>query len=112
MTATTTRPRPKLAHIESLAAKLADAREQRKAWERKEAELVKKLVQAHQAGVAPTKFTTHGWNFSYQNGRETITYLSAVRAKIQKIQEDAKADGQYTVNIGEPFWKIVPAKED
>jgi hypothetical protein len=111
MTATIARPRPKLAHIEGLAAKLADARSQRKQWEAVEAELSKKLVEAHTAGVAATKFTTHGWNFSYQGGRKTVVYLSAVKAKIQKIQDDAKADGQYTVNVGEPSWKIVPAKE-
>ena len=113
MTATLTKPgKVKLAHIDVLALQLADARAQRKLWEDKEAALVEKLVQAHEAGVAPTKFTSNGWSFTFQTGRQTVQYPDAVAAEIKFIQAAAVEAGITTIKIGKPFWKIVPAKEE
>jgi hypothetical protein len=113
MTATLTKPakRP-VAHVDQLAQQLADARNQRKAWEQKEAELVEKLVAAHAAGVAPTKFTSHGWSFCFQEGRKTVVYPEAVTSAVKALQAQAVEAGITETRIGSPFWKIVPAKEE
>jgi hypothetical protein len=113
MTATLTRTAKKpVTHIEQLAAKLADARDQRKAWEQKEAELVEQLVAAHTAGVAPTKFVTHGWSFTFQEGRKTIVYPPAVTEAVKALQAQAVDAGITETRIGKPFWKVTPSKED
>jgi hypothetical protein len=100
-----------LAHIESLAAKLADAREQRKMWETKEAALVEQLVAAHEAGVAPTKFATGGWSFTFQEGRKTVVYPEAVISAVKALQAQAVEAGITETKVGSPFWRISPAKE-
>ena len=113
MTATLTKPgKVKLAHIDALALQLADARAQRKLWEEKEAALVEKLVQAHQAGVAPTKFTSHGWSFCFQEGRQTVVYPGNVTRAIKALQAQAVEAGITETRIGKPFWKVMPAKEE
>jgi hypothetical protein len=113
MTATIARPaKVKLPHIEALAARLADARAQRKLWEDKEAELLEQLIEAHTAGVAPTKFVAAGWSFLFQAGRQTVQYPETVTAEIKFIQSAAVEAGITTTKIGKPFWKITPAKEE
>jgi hypothetical protein len=113
MTATLTKPgKVKLAHIDVLALQLADARAQKKLWESKEAELSEKLIEAHAAGVAPTKFVSHGWNFSYQDGRETVVYPEAVTAQIKDLQAAAVVAGITTIKLTKPSWRITPAKEE
>lgn len=113
MTATLTRAAKKpVTHIEQLAAKLADARAQRKLWQGKEDALVEQLVAAHTAGVAPTKFTASGWSFTFQEGRKTIIYPSAVTEAVKALQQQAVEQGITETKIGSPFWRISPAKED
>jgi hypothetical protein len=113
MTATIARPaKGKLPHIEQLAAKLADARVQRKMWEIREAALVDQLVAAHAAGVALTKFTSQGWSFTFQEGRTTIVYPEPVVAAVKALQAQAVEAGITTARIGKPFWKVLPAKEE
>jgi hypothetical protein len=112
MTATATRPRPKLAHIDTLAQQLADARAQKKLWESREAELSEKLIEAHSAGVVPTKFKTAGWSFSFQLGRETVVYPEAVTAQIKDIQAAAVVAGITTIKLTKPSWRITPAKDE
>jgi hypothetical protein len=113
MTATLTKPaKVKLAHIDTLAQQLADARAQRKLWESKEADLAEKLLAAHEAGVAPTKFATAGWSFTFQEGRQTVQYPEVTLAQIKDLQAAAVVAGQTTIKVGRPFYKIVPAKEE
>lgn len=113
MTATIARPAKKpVLHIDQLAQDLADARDQRKAWEAKEAALVEKLVAAHAAGVAPTKFTSHGWSFTFQEGRQTIVYPEAVTSAVKALQAQAVEAGITTTKVGSPFWRITPTKEE
>jgi hypothetical protein len=112
MTATLTKPgKVKLPHIDQLAAQLADAREQRKMWETREAALVEQLCSAHAAGVAPSRFATHGWSFCYQTGRATVVYPDNVTKAVKALQAQAVEAGITETKIGKPFWKIVPAKE-
>jgi hypothetical protein len=113
MTATITRPaKVKLPHIEQLAAKLADARNERKKWEQREAELAEQLIQAHQAGIVPTKFQADGWSFLLQEGRKTVIYPAPVLAEIKFIQEAAIASGATETRIGSSFWRITAQKEE
>lgn len=115
MTATATRPVAKkkpVTHIEQLAAQLADARNERKKWEQREAELAEKLLAAHTAGVAPTKFVTHGWSFVFQEGRKTVIYPAPVLAEIKFIQEAAVEAGVTEIKQGSPFWRITAQKEE
>jgi len=113
MTATLTRTAKKpVTHIEQLAAKLADARAQRKLWQDKEDALVEQLVAAHTAGVAPTKFVAHGWSFCFQEGRQTVVYPDNVTKAVKALQQQAVEAGITETKIGKPFWKVVPAKED
>ena len=113
MTATITRTtkKPVVQHIEALAAKLADARAQKKRWEALEAELSEKLIEAHTAGVVPTKFKASGWSFSFQEGRQTVQFPPEVAAEIKFIQAAAVEAGITTVKVGNPFWRITPVKE-
>jgi hypothetical protein len=112
MTATLTKPAKKpVSHIDVLAQQFADARAQRKLWEEKEAALAEKLIQAHDAGVAPTKFVSHGWSFCYQTGRATVVYPDNVTKAVKALQAQAVEAGITETKIGKPFWKIVPAKE-
>ena len=114
MTATLTRTAKKkpVLHIEALAAKLADARYERRRWEEEEARLAALLLEAHDAGVAPTKFTIPGWSFLLQAGRQTVQYPEAVLAEIKDLQAAAVVAGLTTVREGKPFWRVTPAKDE
>ena len=113
MTATIARTAKKkpVAHVDQLAADLADARNERKKWEQREAELAEKLLAAHSAGIVPTKFATHGWSFVLQSGRETVVYPEPTLAAIKDLQAEAITAGQTTVRVGSPFWRVTAAKE-
>jgi hypothetical protein len=112
-TATLTKPaRKPVLHIEALAAKLAAARYERRRWEEEEARIAALLIEAHDAGVAPTKFTISGWSFLLQAGRQTVQYPEATLAQIKDLQAAAVAAGTTTTKQGAPFWRVTAIKEE
>jgi hypothetical protein len=114
MTATLTRTAKKkpVLHIEAIATKLAAARYERKRWEEEEARIAALLIEAHEAGIAPTKFTVPGWSFLLQEGRKTVIYPEAVTSAVKALQAQAVEQGITETRVGSPFWRITAAKED
>jgi hypothetical protein len=95
---------------DQITAQLAEAKRQIDAWTNIAEQAKEQLVAAHRDGLVPTKFDSEGYTFNLQEGRRSWEYQPLVKAKIKEIQEHAKAAGYAQEKVGEPFWRLTPAK--
>lgn len=92
--------------LESVAADLAYATAQLEAWKTLREEAVAKLQLLHAAGDAPTKFTSHGYNFGLQTGRTSTTFDAHGKAAIDDLKQQLIDQGHCTTTIGQPYWML------
>jgi hypothetical protein len=102
--------------LEQLAADLAEAQQQIKAWENRRKATIAELEALHDAGQAPDKFQHAGISYTRQAGRVTYDYSAAPdvigqQQQLKDAQEVAKALGLAIAKTGAPTWRVTAGKD-
>ena len=100
-------PQAPTATFESIAAEVAQADSAIKQWTERKDYLRGLLVQMHQQGEAPSKFTAAGKSWTLVDGKKTWTYPAEVQeyeANLKKAKTICQNNGTATYAIGEPFY--------
>jgi hypothetical protein len=100
-------PQAPTASFESIAAEIAQADSAIKQWTERKDYLRGLLVQLHQAGEAPSKFTAAGKTWSLTQGKKTWTYPAPIQeyeAALKKAKTISQNDGSATYELSEPFY--------
>jgi len=100
-------PQAPTASFESIAAEVAQADSAIKQWTERKDYLRGLLVQLHQAGEAPSKFTAAGKSWTLVDGKKTWSYPAEVQeyeANLKKTKVICQNNGTATYEVGEPFY--------
>jgi len=97
---------PDAPSLEQVAERIAYATAQLEAWKLIKDESIAILQQLHNDGIAPTKFSSHGYNFTLQAGKKTAIKDDIAKGKLALLTAELTNEGHITQSIGSPFWVL------